>query len=1106
MVEKKKKKKSKEKDDSGPKKLDTIAKRRQRNPKAFAINAPKAAEKRFRRKQDHQEKRFHVPLADRTPDEPPPVVVAVVGPPQVGKSVLIRSLVKYYTRHGLNTVKGPVTVVSGKKRRLTLIECANDIHCMIDVAKVADLVLLMVDASFGFEMELFEFLNICQSHGFPKIMTILTHLDQMKNEADRKKVKKEMKKRFWTEIYKGAKLFFVSGGIQSGNLYGKRDTQTIARYVSVMKFRPLTWQTTHSYVVVDRVEDLSDPEQVRRNKDMERRISLYGFVRGTPLMTNSDIHIPGCGDFRLKNISHMPDPCPLPTRQKKQNLGEKDRLIYAPFCGVGGVLCDKDAIYIDVAGAHSFSERIITQDSDMLVDKMLQSTQTIDDKMKQSEFKFFKDDSAKNYSSDAYIQDDNSEDLDSEEDDESIDENSDHEVYGDNLLFKKFKQINNNHMNNPSKEKFVYDDDDDDDDDYHNIGSGNVDAMHVNDDYTGLNDDELDELESIENEGQASDDLDDENDIDDDDKIHAKSDFKWKKGLKEKAANSFRRRQNECRDMQRLVYGGLNGYSNIHAGLSNNLDEPDDETMMPTENSIECTIERFNFGGPIGEDNEALFDSIADKFVTTRRKSAHGGHNDEDDFDDGDDEEVLDNYDEEDDEAGSFEDLEVSSDAQQGKKLVESSNQQAPKESVEKVNETEIKNVSERILKKLQKKAAFDAHYDVGETFYEVEKEKLQKQVNMNKEVFEGLDENVRLQVEGFRSGLYVRMEFDRVPAPLVENFDPEYPLIIGGLNSGEIGEGYVRVRLKKHRWYKKILKTRDPLIVSMGWRRFQTVPIYHVMDDNMRNRALKYTPWHLHCLATFWAPLAPQGTGFVAFQQIDQFTKDFRLSATGVVLELNKSVDIVKKLKLVGTPIPGEIYQKTAKIKGMFNSSLEVAKFEGAPIRTVSGIRGLIKKAELRNEGAFRATFEDKILAGDIVFLRTWYHVDVPRFCISIKTLLMPKEERDEWRGARTVGQIRFEQGLKSKTSNNPDSIYKPMQRKQFNFKPFSIPRQLQKDLPYKDKPKFISKQEDKINRVSALKNEDEKRRIVALDMMSTLKKDRVLKLKEKRLMKSKR
>jgi ribosome biogenesis protein BMS1 len=131
---------------------------------AFAPRSGRRAERQGRRAAEKDQTRLHVPLVDRTPNDiPPPIIIAIVGPPGVGKTTLVKSLVRRYTKQTLNDIRGPVTVVSGKRRRLTLIESNNDLSSLIDIAKVADLILLMIDGSFGFEMV--SFLSILPYNG-----------------------------------------------------------------------------------------------------------------------------------------------------------------------------------------------------------------------------------------------------------------------------------------------------------------------------------------------------------------------------------------------------------------------------------------------------------------------------------------------------------------------------------------------------------------------------------------------------------------------------------------------------------------------------------------------------------------------------------------------------------------------------------------------------------------------------------------------------------------------------------------------------------------------------------------------------------------------------
>jgi len=60
------------------------------------------------------------------------------------------------------------------------------------------------------------------------------------------------------------------------------------------------------------------------------------------------VFIKGCGDFSVNEIVDLPDPCPLPEASKKRTLIEKEKTVYAPMSGVGGVVYDKDAVYINL--------------------------------------------------------------------------------------------------------------------------------------------------------------------------------------------------------------------------------------------------------------------------------------------------------------------------------------------------------------------------------------------------------------------------------------------------------------------------------------------------------------------------------------------------------------------------------------------------------------------------------------------------------------------------------------------------------------------------------------------------------------------------------------
>uniref|UniRef100_A0A0W0F3E0 Bms1-type G domain-containing protein n=1 Tax=Moniliophthora roreri TaxID=221103 RepID=A0A0W0F3E0_MONRR len=1021
------------------------------NEKAFAPKSGRKADRQGRRNVERDQTRLHVPLVNRTPDdEPPPVIVAIVGPPGVGKTTLLKSLVRRYTKQTLNEAKGPITVVSGKKRRLTFIECNNDLNSMIDIGKIADLVLLMIDGSFGFEMETFEFLNVLQSHGFPKVIGVLTHLDLIKKAATLRATKKQLKKRFWTEIYQGK---------------------------------------------------------------CDRTVTVYGYVRGTNLRMGSKVHIPGVGDLEMKSVTKLGDPCPLPDAdsEKRRKLSEKKKLlVHAPMSDVGGVMYDKDAVYINVPGSFTRGNTDVPQgEGEQMVMDLQDAGLTLEDAVAQSQIRLFGTSSTHitvhsrkpgaemgeeddNDASDVFDEDDigsgeDEEDFGSDmdsDDDEAAEMGMD-QLRADprNTGRSKPRDVSRSMPLSGERQRTDVEFAESDSD---LSGSDDGDDV-VGGRRTHFDNEEDFDTASNEDAGTGFEDQDgDEDDAP-----------RWKSNLAKKAAEVFNKRPRR-RDWMKLIYSSSLSPEEVLSEDPNALlkqkmadakkemeEEDDDDFFRPKDKSVpetsqeddaDRTKEAVNPESLRRWEDEDMLESIRNRFITGETSQE----------DQADDEVNID-----DDEGGDFEDLEATG-----------ADPAAPSTTAPTTStvDTEAARAAALAAKKEALKRKFDEQYDDPEAskfdFYDEKKEEMARQLQLNRAEFEGMEEESRSLVEGFRPGAYVRIELVDVPCELVEYFDPTYPIVVGGLLPAEERFGYVQVRIKRHRWYTKTLKTNDPLIFSLGWRRFQTIPIYSLDDHSIRMRMLKYTPEHMHCFATFYGPVSLPNTGFCAFNTLAGDVAGFRVSATGVVLDIDRSVKIVKKLKLTGVPF--KIWKNTAFVKDMFSTALEVAKFEGANIRTVSGIRGQVKKGVPKPDGAFRATFEDKVLHSDIIFLRAWYSISPRKFYNPVTSLLLSNKSR--WSGMRLTGQVRRDEGFK--TPLNIKSAYKKVERVPRRFNPLVVPRKLQSALPYASKPKLMKAQSKPTYMQSrAVVMEPEERKAVALmQQIRALRKDQLERRKEKK------
>ena len=368
-----------------------------------------------------------------------------------------------------------------------------------------------------------------------------------------------------------------------------------------------------------------------------------------------------------------------------------------------------------------------------------------------------------------------------------------------------------------------------------------------------------------ESESSSDDDDDDDEEMSDDEseasvpKTRQGNSRGWKTNLGDRAADAFLARKAATVNLQEIIYGTTTSVSAVVSeddeGDDHDDESSDDEFFKVRKARPRSSQKGSSTGEPastsLGEedssrvfskdDNEfdieewleegedCLVESLRNKFVT----GDWGGGKESDEAE----------------EYGDFEDLET------GEKFGPNGEVDSDEESADEPHGmTDMEMRAFNAERKAQQKVAFDEGYDdekksnaaggidpndesAENDYMESIKREKEARLRRNQDEFGEEGERSRLRHEGFRQGLYCRIRLDGVPASFLESFNPEMPLVLGGLTPQESNIGLIRCRFKKHRWHKKILKCNDPLVFSIGWRRFQSVPVFSMEDQNGRHR-----------------------------------------------------------------------------------------------------------------------------------------------------------------------------------------------------------------------------------------------------------------------------
>eukprot|EP00249_Psilotum_nudum_P022647 c28597_g2_i1 orf=239-2698(+) len=193
------------------------------------------------------------------------------------------------------------------KLRITVLDAPRaDLETCLEIAKVADAIAFVTSAVVGSSEDYVDHLgkqclSMLKAQGLPVVTGLMLGLAELPVKRQME-VKKACALAFGAVVAKDCKVFSVDVA---------EDCQQVLRYFSEHRLSSPSWRNQRSFVMSQQLQFLPDAQDSESGT-----LQLSGYVRGRSLSVNQLVHLGGVGDFQLKQIDILEDPCPLHLCQK----------------------------------------------------------------------------------------------------------------------------------------------------------------------------------------------------------------------------------------------------------------------------------------------------------------------------------------------------------------------------------------------------------------------------------------------------------------------------------------------------------------------------------------------------------------------------------------------------------------------------------------------------------------------------------------------------------------------------------------------------------------------------------------------------------------------